>query len=71
MKVIKQGDAFECYVPVGDDIRYFHLSPLHIADSYYLMGSDITIDYLIRKHLELMNGKNEITGCDNSFTLTN
>ncbi|MBO5712087.1 MAG: EAL domain-containing protein [Acholeplasmatales bacterium] len=71
MKVIKQGDAFECYVPVGDDIRYFHLSPLHIADSYYLMGSDITIDYLRRKHLELMNGKNEITGCDNSFTLTN
>lgn len=71
MKVIKQGDAFECYVPVGDDIKYFHLSPLHIADSYYLMGSDITIDYLRRKHLELMNGKNEITGCDNSFTLTN
>ena len=69
---IKQNRAFECSVPIGyEDVKYLHLSPLYISSSYYLMGTEITIDYLRRKHLELMSGKNEITGCDNGFTLTN
>ena len=72
LNTIKQNRAFECSVPIGyDDVKYFHLSPLHISSSYYLMGTEITIDYLRRKHLELMSGKNDITGCDNGFTLTN
>lgn len=66
---VKERRAFECSVNVGEEIKYLHLSPLYVSASYYLLGSDITVDYLRRKHLELMSGKNEITGCDNNFTL--
>lgn len=73
LKTIKENKAFECSLPVKDDedVHYFHLSPLKVASSYYLMGTDITIDYLRRKHLFLMSGRNEITNCDNGFSLTN
>lgn len=71
LKTVKENRAFECSITVDDDVHYLHLSPLKIARSYYLMGTDITIDYLRRKHLFLMNGRNEITNADNSFSLTN
>ena len=35
------------------------------------MGTDITTDYRMRKHLEIMSGKNSVTKCDNGFTLEN
>lgn len=68
---IKERRAFECSFKIKDEYKYFHLSPLYVSSSYYLLGTDITIDYLRRKHLELMSGKNEITNCDNNFTLIN
>lgn len=73
LATIKENKAFECSLAVKDedDVHYFHLSPLKIASSYYLMGTDITLDYLRRKHLFLMSGRNEITNCDNGFSLTN
>ncbi len=73
LNTIKQNKAFECSIAIKDDedVHYFHLSPLKISSSYYLMGTDITLDYLRRKHLFLMSGRNEITNCDNGFSLTN
>lgn len=72
LATMKQNKAFECSLTFDDDkVHYFHLSPLKVARSYYLMGTDITLDYLRRKHLFLMSGRNEITNCDNSFSLTN
>lgn len=73
LSTVKENKAFECSLAVKDedDVHYFHLSPLKIASSYYLMGTDITLDYLRRKHLFLMSGRNEITNCDNGFSLTN
>ncbi len=74
LNTMKENKAFECSLTLdeeNDDVKYFHLSPLKIASSYYLMGTDITIDYLRRKHLFLMSGRNEITNCDNGFSLTN
>lgn len=68
---IKKNKAFECSILVEDETRYFYLTPLHISKSYYLVGADITIDYIRRKHLEEMNGKNEITFCENNLSLTN
>lgn len=75
IKTIKQNKAFECKVPMDlydeENVRYLHLSPLYISKSYYLMGTDITTDYRMRKHLEIMSGKNSVTKCDNGFTLEN
>lgn len=72
LSTVKENKAFECSVAISDeDVRYFSLTPLQISSSYYLMGTDITIDYLRRKHLFLMSGRNEITNCDNQFSLTN
>jgi len=71
MTIIKENRAFECSVPLEGEVRYLQLNPIYISSSYYLMGSDITIDYLRRKHLETMCGKNESTNCDNGFILSN
>lgn len=71
MSIIKENKAFECSIPLEDEVRYLQLNPIYISRSYYLMGSDITIDYLRRKHLETMCGKNEYTNCDNGFILAN
>lgn len=73
LQTVKQNKAFECSIAIknDEDIHYFHLSPLKVASSYYLMGTDITIDYKRRKHLFLMSGRNDITNCDNGFSLTN
>ena len=75
IKTIKENKAFECKVPMDlydeENVKFLHLSPLFISNSYYLMGTDITIDYRMRKHLEIMSGKNSVTKCDNGFTLEN
>jgi EAL domain-containing protein (putative c-di-GMP-specific phosphodiesterase class I)/GGDEF domain-containing protein len=71
MVPIQKNKAFECYILIEGETKYFYLTPLHISKSYYLVGADITIDFIRRKHLEEMNGKNEITLCDNSLALTN
>lgn len=72
INTVKKNQAFECSVITDDGIvHYLHLSPLYISSSYYLMGTEITVDYERRKHLEEMSGKNENTRCDNAFTLTN
>ncbi len=72
LNTVKKNQAFECSLVTDDGVvHYLHLSPLYISNSYYLMGTEITIDYERRKHLEEMSGKNENTRCDNAFTLTN
>ena len=72
LETVKKNQSFECSVVTDDGIvHYLHLSPLYISNSYYLMGTEITVDYERRKHLEEMSGKNEVTHCDNGFTLVN
>lgn len=72
LATVKKNQAFECSLITDDGIvHYLHLSPLYISNSYYLMGTEITVDYERRKHLEEMSGKNENTRCDNAFTLAN
>ncbi|MGM9970114.1 MAG: EAL domain-containing protein [Anaeroplasma sp.] len=71
LTTIKENKSFECSVDVDGDLHYLHLSPLYISRSYYLMGTEITTDYIRRKHLEIMSGKNEFTNCDNGFILAN
>lgn len=73
LETIKLGKACECSLAIknDEDVHYFHFSPLKVSKSYYLLGTEITLDYLRRKHLFLMSGRNEITGCDNGFALAN
>ena len=71
MNPITSNRAFECSLLIEEETKYFFFTPLHISKSYYLVGTDITIDYLRRMHLEEMNGKNEVTHCENSLALTN
>ena len=71
IKTIENKKSFECEIIIDDKKHYLHLSPLYISRSYYLMGNEITTDFLARTHLEKMSGKNEYTKCDNSFMLVN
>ncbi len=74
LTTIKKNKAFICEVPLDDmrdNVRYLQLSPLYISRSYYLMGTDITIDYNESKRLQLMSGRNEVTNCENGFILSN
>ena len=71
MKPITQNRAFECFINIDGEVKYFYLTPLHISKSYYLVGVESTIEYLRRTHLEEMNGKNIITHCDNQLSLFN
>lgn len=71
-KTIVKNQPFECSIITDDGkTHYLQLSPLYILKTYYLTGSEITIEYERRLHLEEMSGKNEVTHCDNDFTLTN
>ena len=74
LQTIKKNKAFICEVPLDDmrdNVKYLQLSPLYISRSYYLMGTDVTIDYNESKRLQLMSGRNEITNCENGFILAN
>ena len=74
LQTIKKNKAFICEVPLDDmrdNVKYLQLSPLYISRSYYLMGTDVTIEYNESKRLQLMSGRNEITNCENGFILAN
>ena len=74
LTTIKKNKAFICEIPLDDmreEVRYIQLSPLYISKSYYLMGTDVTIDYNESKRLQLMSGRNEVTNCENGFILAN
>ena len=73
LKTIKQNKAFISEVPLDDmrdNVRYFQLSPLYISKSYYLMGTDVTLDYNESQDLRNLSGHNEVTGCENGFILS-
>ena len=70
--IIKSNKTFECVAVDNDgNEKILSLTPIHISMSYYLTGSEITVDYNRRRHLEVMSGKNEITNCENGFILAN
>lgn len=67
----KNKSTIECYYQFNNVTKYFQLTPIGIVSTYYLVGSDITEQFLRIQSLEALNGKNEYTGCDNNFALTN
>lgn len=67
----KSKQSIQCFYDFEDQKRYFQLTPVGVLSTYYLIGSDITDEYMRIKSLEQLNGKNEYTGCDNNFTLYN
>ena len=72
LKTVKENKTFICLIKdIEDKDRYLEFISLYISRTYYLMGNEVTQDYRRRRHLELMSGKNEHTGCDNSFMLAN
>ena len=74
MNTIKKNKAFICEIPldeIRDRVAYLQLTPLEISRSYYLMGTDVTLDYNESQRLQKMSGKNDVTMCDNGFILAN
>ena len=72
MDSVKKNNTFICMIhDVDGNEKFLELISLYISKSYYLMGNDVTQEYKKRRHLEVMSGKNEYTGCDNSFMLAN
>ena len=74
INTIKKNKAFICEVPldeIRDRVAYLQLTPLEISRSYYLMGTDITLDYNESQRLQKMSGRNEVTLCENGFILAN
>lgn len=74
INTIKKNKAFICEIPldeIRDRVAYLQLTPLEISRSYYLMGTDITLDYNESQNLQRMSGRNEVTGCENGFILAN
>ena len=63
--------TLKCYLDKGDKITYFQFTPLAVLSTYYLVGSDISIDYRRVMFLEESNGRHVITGCYNRFALRN
>jgi len=68
---LKNKATIECCYTFEDRTRYFQLTPIGVVSTYYVVGSDITEQFLRIRELEKLNGKNEYTGCDNNFTLAN
>ncbi len=74
INTIKKNKAFICEIPldeIRDRVAYLQLTPLEISRSYYLMGTDVTLDYNESQRLQKMSGKNDVTMCDNGFILAN
>ena len=74
INTIRKNKAFICEVPldeIRDRVCYLQLSPLNISRSYYLMGTDVTLEYNESQRLQLMSGRNEVTNCENGFILSN
>ncbi len=70
-KYFKTKKTIECFYRNQETVKYFQLTPIGVLSTYYLVGSDITEQYERIQSLEMLNGKNEHTGCDNNFALTN
>ena len=72
METMKKNKAFTCEVPldeIRDRVIYLQLTPLEISRSYYLMGTNVTIEYNESQRLQKLSGLNEITNCENDFIL--
>lgn len=70
-KHFKDKKTIQCSYNIDDLSKYLQLTPIGVHSTYYLVGNDITEEYLRIKELERLNGKNEYTGCDNNFALNN
>ncbi len=70
-KLFKQKKTIQCYYDTENGKKYLQLTPIGVVSTYYLVGSDITEEFLRIQDLERLNGKNELTGCDNNFALNN
>ena len=67
----KDKKTIQCYLNKADKITYYQFTPVSVMSTYYLVGSDMTIDYKRIQHLEEVNGRHPITGCLNRFSLRN
>lgn len=70
-KYFKDKKTIQCYYETSNGVKYFQFTPIGVVSTFYLVGSDITEQYLRIQELEDLNGKNEYTGCDNNFALSN
>lgn len=70
-KYFKEKKTIQCYYELDGVTKYFQFTPIGVVSTYYLVGSDITEEFLRIQELEALNGKNEYTGCENNFSLTN
>lgn len=69
VELYKKEKEFICYIDVNDKLRYFNLVSILSGKSYYLIGFDITKQYLNNQFLLAMSSKNPITKLDNMLTL--
>lgn len=76
--VEKYSNIVECYrkeqefiasIDVNDKIHYFNLVSVLSGKDYYLIGFDITKQYLNNQFLLAMSSKNPITKMDNMLTM--
>lgn len=70
-ELFKEKRTVQCYLDKGDKITYYQFTPIYVRSTYYLIGSDITIEYTRLQQLEEVNGRHAITGCYNRFALRN
>ncbi len=71
-RYFREKKTIQCYYTNEEKVtKYFQLTPIGVLSTYYLVGSDITEQYLRIQELEALNGKNEYTGCNNNFALNN
>ena len=69
--LFKEKKTIQCYLHKCEQITYYQFTPIQVRSTYYLVGSDITIEYNRLQQLEEVNGRNTITGCYNRFALRN
>ena len=69
--VFREKRTVQCCLDKSDKITYFQFTPVAVRGKYYLIGSDITIEYNRLLELEEVNGRHAITGCYNRFALRN
>ena len=70
-EVFKEKKTIQCYLEKDNKTHYFLFTPIEVSNTFYLVGSDNSIDYRRVQHLEEVNGRHVITGCYNRFALRN
>lgn len=70
-KYFKEKKTIQCFYESEAGTKYFQFTPIGVVSTFYLVGSDITEEFIRIQELEALNGKNEYTGCDNNFALSN